>query len=146
MQNSIEKFVDTLAARRIRIHRVLAVVVTVLTLTSTTTLAGRDYSDIDTDLMRMMDDTIKSLEPYLSARNAAAGVDGAQLLQDGLKWTEDYFLAKGTAPDAVQLAQEGQRHASAVLKALASQDFSGAIEATRQTQKACRNCHDIYKP
>jgi hypothetical protein len=108
--------------------------------------AAVDISDIDDDLMRSMDDSIKALEPYLTAHNAKAGVEDAQVLQDGLKWTEQYFAAKGGAEDAVKWAQEGQEHSAAILRSLQANDFDAAIESARATAKTCHACHDAYKP
>jgi hypothetical protein len=105
-----------------------------------------DYSDFDDDLMRSMDDAIKDLEPVISAGNAQVAAEDANLLLDGLRWTESYFAAKGGAGDAVKFAQEGQGLTSEVLRLLSVKDLSGAAAQARVLSKSCRSCHDVYKP
>ncbi len=104
-----------------------------------------DVTGVDTLLMQDMDASAKELEPLIGARNAPAAAKAVTFLNDGLKWTENYFAAQG-ASDAVQFARDGQQRAATVLSALSGNDFAGAATAARALTKTCRACHDVYRP
>lgn len=109
-------------------------------------LADIDTSDVDSYLMQDMETALKDLEPVLVAGNADAALADAEVLRDGLQYTYDYFVAKGNAEDAVEIAAEGQETIARVFTALRSKDLQAAIAAARDTAKNCKACHDIYKP
>jgi len=109
------------------------------------TVAEIDLSDFDDDLMKTMDETNKYLEPDINAKNAKSAREGIDVLQQGLKWTEDYFANK-SIDDAVKLAQKGQQHIGEIRQALDGNDFDKAAAASRELTKNCRACHDLYKP
>ena len=55
----------------------------ILLISLTTASAGEvDLSDFDDDLMRGMEDSIKSFEPNIAARNKARALADAQILWD----------------------------------------------------------------
>ncbi len=108
--------------------------------------ADIDLSDFDDDLMRSMDDSIKDLEPVIAAGNVQGAADDVKVLQDGFKWTEEYFTHKGNTADAVGFARKSEELTLAVQKALAAKDLAGAGAAARALSKSCRTCHDVYKP
>ena len=110
------------------------------------TLADVDTSDVDAYLMQDMEDALKNLEPVLTAGNADSALADAQVIRDGLKYTYDYFVAKGSADDAVRIAAEGQVTIERVFDALDKKDLDAAIAASRDVGKNCKACHDIYKP
>jgi hypothetical protein len=105
-----------------------------------------DLTDFDDDSMRDMDDANKDLQPVLGARNAAAALADAQVIQTVLKQTETYFTKKGGTENAVKIAQQGEAAIAAVVDAVHKSDFDTAAGAARDTTKNCRACHDIYKP
>jgi hypothetical protein len=117
-----------------------------LALLSTAASATPDFGDIDSDLMRGMEDAIKDLEPVLGAGNLDSALADAEVLRDGLQWVEQYFVTKGGVEDGVTIAQEGRAVVARLLDQLAAKNIPGAIEAARSTAKNCRSCHDIYKP
>lgn len=51
------------------------------------------------------DDSIKGLEPVIAAGNVEGATDDVKVLQDGFKWTEEYFIHKGNTDDAVGFAR-----------------------------------------
>ncbi len=108
--------------------------------------ADIDLSDFDDDLMRSMDDSIKDLEPVIGAGNTQGAGDDTKVILDGLKWTEEYFAAKGNTADAVGFARKAEDLTLAVQKALAAKDTEGALTAARTLSKSCKTCHDVYKP
>ena len=67
-----------------------------------------DLTDFDDDSMRDMDDANKDLQPVLGAKNAAAALSDAQLIQSVLKETETWFSKKGGTDTAVKIAQDGE--------------------------------------
>src|SRR5262245_17722181 len=115
-------------------------------LTATVSLAEIDVSDFDEDVMKAMDDSNKTLQPDIAGKNVQAALEGIELIQQGLQWTEEYFAHKGTAPDGVKFAQEGKEYAAQVLAAVNAGDFEKAGAAARDLTKNCKACHEIYKP
>jgi hypothetical protein len=115
-------------------------------LSAGTALVSLDLTDFDDDLMHDMDDATKDLEPVLGAQNADAAKNDAQILQNGFKWTENYFVKKGNTADAVKIARGGAELIAAVLKSVGNGDFPAAAAAARDAAKTCRACHDVYKP
>jgi hypothetical protein len=105
-----------------------------------------DLADFDDDSMRDMDDANKDLQPVLGAKNAAAALSDAQLIQSVLKETETWFSKKGGTDTAVKIARDGEASVAEVIAAIGRQDFDAAATAARATAKNCRSCHDIYKP
>lgn len=117
-----------------------------IVLLAKTAIAGPDFNDIDSDLMRGMEDAIKDLEPVLSAGNLASAQADAKVLRDGLQYVEQYFSAKGGVDDGVAIARDGRVIVDELVAHLDAKNASSAIEAARKTAKNCRSCHDIYKP
>ena len=90
-------------------------------------------TDFDTLLMQDMDATVKDLEPLIGGRNAAEATDAVAFLEQGLEWTEQYFLSKGVA-DGAKLARDGKQRAQAARAALAANDF-GSGDAGRARRR-----------
>lgn len=109
-------------------------------------MAAIDLSDFNDDVMRAMDDANKDLQPYISASNVQAARDSALVLEEGLKWTEEYFAAKPDAADAVRFAKESLAINAAVLQALEAKDLPRAAERALALSHECKTCHDVYKP
>jgi hypothetical protein len=105
-----------------------------------------DLHGYDDDLMRDLDKSIKYFEPDITAGNASNALDDAAVLQEGFKYTLDYFSKKSDADDAVQISKDGLNHVTAAIKAVSENNFETAAEGARGAAKACRACHDIYKP
>lgn len=105
-----------------------------------------DLRDYDDELMRDLDRTIKYFEPDINARNVEGAREDAEILQDGFRYTEDYFAKKGSAEDAVKISRQGLNLIDTALKALDESDFDAAAVSARETARTCRACHDIYKP
>ncbi|MBL1256051.1 MULTISPECIES: hypothetical protein [Methylocystis] len=114
-------------------------------LVSAPVIAAIDLRDYDNDLMRDLDKTVKYFEPDITAKNADAAKEDAQVLLDGFKYTEDYFAKKG-ADDAVEISRKGVKLISAVLASVDSNDFDAAASAARGAPDLCKSCHEIYKP
>ncbi len=105
-----------------------------------------DLRDYDDELMRDLDRTIKFFEPDITARNVEGAREDAEVLEEGFRYTEDYFSKKGNADDAVEISQKGLQSVAAALDALNANDFDKASASAREAAGTCRACHDIYKP
>jgi hypothetical protein len=105
-----------------------------------------DLKDYDDDLMHDIDRVIKYFEPDIAGHSADAARDDAAELRRGFIYTEDYFSKKGNTQDAVEISRQGLASLDRVLKNLDAENFDAAEEAARDVAKACRTCHDIYKP
>jgi cytochrome c556 len=108
--------------------------------------AALDTSDIDTLLMQDMESSVKRLEPLIGAKDIVAATRAVGVLAEGLEYVEGYFTAKENAADAVQFARTGRQRAADVSASLDAGDFAAAAEAARGLAKACRTCHDAYRP
>jgi hypothetical protein len=108
-------------------------------------VAAIDLHDYDNDLMRDLDKTIKYFEPDLTAQNADAAKEDAQVLLDGFRYTEGYFAKKG-AQDAVEISRKGVKVIGDVIADVDSNNFEAAAAAARQAPELCKSCHDLYKP
>jgi hypothetical protein len=121
-----------------------AALVMLVTLASAAT--NIDLTDFDDDVMKNMDDTVKSLDSDIAGRNVKSAQADAGTVRDGLRWAEEYFARKGNVADAVQLAKQGQELAADVAKSAAMNDFDAALTSYDSLMKTCRRCHDAYKP
>ena len=117
-----------------------------LLVTLASAAANIDLTDFNDDIMRNMDDTVKTLDSDLAGHDGKSAQTDARVIQDGLHWAEDYFTRKGNVADAVQLAKRGEDLASDVAKSAASNDFDAALASYDSLVKTCRRCHDAYKP
>ena len=105
-----------------------------------------DYKDYDDELMKTLEQTVKYFEPDVGGENLPGIAEDAGILNDGFKYTEQYFTKKGNYPDAVRWSKEGQAYIAAVLKNVQDKNFDAAAEAARGATQSCKNCHDVYKP
>jgi len=108
--------------------------------------ADVDLADFDDERMEAMDDTTKAIDAVIAGRDPSIAPFDLQTLLADLKWTESYFAGKGTAPDAVDLAQKAQLSVTAIGDALAKSDYDTAFNEFRALKRSCRSCHDVYKP
>jgi len=108
--------------------------------------AAIDLSDFDDDVMRAMDDSFKDLEPVLGAGDATAAKNDIDVLLEGYQWTDDYFVKKTGADDAVKIARDGRALIQRAQAAINNNDLTGASALARDTAKNCKSCHDLYKP
>ncbi|WP_363352017.1 hypothetical protein [Methylocystis echinoides] len=122
-----------------------SVVALVALASSAPVLAAIDLRDYDNDLMRDLDKTIKYFEPDITAKNADAAKEDAQILLDGFKYTENYF-SKKNAEDAVEISRKGVKVISDVIARVDGGDFDAAAAAAREAPQLCKSCHDLYKP
>jgi hypothetical protein len=108
--------------------------------------AAIDLSDFDKNTMMDVDDANKELESAIAGKEAQAVIANAQFIRDSLHWAEGYFEKKGGAADAVKWARDGHESAAAIVKSAGEGNFDAAAEAYNALRRACKSCHDVYKP
>jgi cytochrome c556 len=59
---------------------------------------------------------------------------------------EGFWTKRGNAPDGVQLSQQAQEAAGAVLKAIEAKDFDAASAQSIAITRTCTACHRLYRP
>lgn len=102
-------------------------------------------TELDMDLMQTIEDTNKSLASNIATENGPGSTADAKELQALFGKVEVHFVAKGDAPDAVELSRKSKDLAGAILKSVADKDFSTASGAATDLSRACRTCHTFYK-
>lgn len=118
----------------------------VVLLMSGVVFASIDLSDFDKNTMEDVDDANKELESALAGKETETVVANAEFIRDSLQWAEGYFEKKPSAAEAVKLARQGRELAAAIAKAAAEGNFDAAGEAYTSLRRACKSCHDAYKP
>jgi hypothetical protein len=113
---------------------------------SSAVLASIDLSDFDKNTMQDVDDANKELESALTSQEKQVAVANAEFIRDSLHWAEGYFDKKGNAVDAVKLARQGRELADAVAKSAGEGKFDAALDSYSSLKRACKSCHDAYKP
>jgi hypothetical protein len=108
--------------------------------------AGIDLSDFDKNTMQDVDDANKELESAIADRETDTVIANAAFIRDSLQWAEGYFEKKGGAADAVKLARDGRESAAAIARSAGEGNFDAAAEAYTALRRACKGCHDVYKP
>jgi ribosomal protein L9 len=102
-------------------------------------------AELDMDLMQTIEDTNKSLASNIALKNAKASTDDAQELVKLFGVVEAHFVAKGDAPDAVDLSRKSKTYAQDIIKAVGAQQFDAATDSATNISRACRSCHTFYK-
>ncbi|WP_245300056.1 hypothetical protein [Methylocystis bryophila] len=105
-----------------------------------------DYRDYDDDLMRDLERTVKFFEPDITAQNADAALEDAEVLAGGFRYTEDYFRRKPGTEDAVEISRKGGKLIAEARASIGKADFEAAAATAREATTVCKSCHDIYKP
>ena len=108
-------------------------------------LCAADAVDVDSDLMRSIDDTAKSLDSEVAQRDVKAALADARSLVETFARVESHYGQKPETADAVGFAHHTQELAAQALKAIAAQDFDAAGELVNQLTRSCKACHEVYK-
>ena len=113
---------------------------------SSAVFASIDLSDFDKNTMQDVDDANKELESALASKEKQVAVANAEFIRDSLHWAEGYFDRKGNAADAVKLARQGREFADSIAKSAGEGNFDAAMDSYSSLRRACKSCHDAYKP
>ena len=102
-------------------------------------------TELDTDLMQSIDDTNKSLSSNIALKDAKAATTDSKELNDMFNKVEAYFVNKGGAGDAVELARKSKDLTQQIAHAVDQHDFDSASNSATALSRNCRTCHTFYK-
>jgi hypothetical protein len=102
-------------------------------------------AELDMDLMQAIEDTNKSLASNIAMKDQKASTSDAKELEQMFSKVETYFVEKGDAPDAVDLAKKSKDLSLEIVKSVTAQDFDTATNAATTISRNCRACHTFYK-
>ncbi len=106
-----------------------------------------NLDEFDSDAMRAMDDAFKDLEPVLGASNTTAAKEDLAALQEGYRWTLEYFTEQEKeGKDGIEILKAGSKLLDEIDARLNNRDFTGAVAKSRDLRANCKSCHDKYKP
>lgn len=110
-----------------------------------TTSVKSAQAELDMDLMQAIEDTNKSLSSNIAIKDQKASTSDAKELEQMFSKVETYFVEKGDAPDAVDLAKKSKELSLEIVKSVTAQDFDTATDAATTISRNCRTCHTFYK-
>ena len=119
---------------------------TILVLAAQLVALGAVFAmDVDSDLMRGIDDTTKSLDSDVAQKDAKAAAAEARELVETFAKVESHYAEKSDTSDAAGFARKAQGYAADAVKAIDASDFDAAAEAVDKLTHSCKSCHDVYK-
>ena len=95
-------------------------------------------TELDMDLMQTIEDTNKSLASNIATQNAPGSTSDAKELQALFGKVEAHFVAKGDAPDAVELSRKSRELSEAIVKSVGAKDFGTASDSATTLSRTCR--------
>jgi len=101
--------------------------------------------EVDSDLMRNIEDTTKSLDSNLSLKDAKSASAEAKELAALFAQVEEFYTRKGDAADAVGFSRKTHDLAEEVLKAIDAGDYGTASTSVVALTRSCKSCHEVYK-
>jgi len=101
--------------------------------------------DVDGELMRGIDETVKSLDSDLAGKEAKAASAEARQLAETFAKVESHYAEQAQTADAAGFAHRAQTYAADTLKAIDAGDFDAAAQALDKLAHSCKSCHAVYK-
>jgi hypothetical protein len=101
--------------------------------------------ELDTDLMHAIEDTNKSLSSNIALNDAKASTSDSKELNQMFEQVESFFVKKGGAENAVELAKKSKDLTIDIVKAVDAKNFDSASSAATALSRTCRTCHTFYK-
>ncbi|MES2626128.1 MAG: hypothetical protein V4628_12670 [Pseudomonadota bacterium] len=98
------------------------------------------------ELMEKVEFNANELQTSIVFEDVDAGVQLATELRDAFSKIEGFFAEWGYANDAVEYSQQYQARAEKIIASLKEKNFTGASDQALEFTKACKACHDNYKP
>jgi len=95
--------------------------------------------------MHAIEDANKSPASNIATRQAAPASTDAKELTERFAKVEAYYVAKGDAADAVELAQKSRGLTAQTLQSLSAKDFDAATNSATALSRTCKTCHNFYK-
>jgi hypothetical protein len=105
----------------------------------------RSAEELDVDLMHEIEDTNKSLASNIALKDAKASGSDAKSLAEAFATVESYYVKKGDAPDAVELAKKSKELSAQIEESVSKNDFGTATDTATRISRNCKTCHSFYK-
>lgn len=102
-------------------------------------------ADLDVDLMQAIEDANKSLSSNVALKNNKAATADAKELTQMFEKVEAFFVQKGGAENAVDLAKQSKGLAIEIVNSVAANNFEAATNSATTLSRTCRTCHTFYK-
>jgi len=97
------------------------------------------------DLMQNIEDANKSLSSNIALANKQAAGDDAKELARMFQEVETFFVHKGDAANAVDLARQSRELSAEIVALVATGKFEVATDKATTLSRTCRTCHTFYK-
>jgi hypothetical protein len=97
------------------------------------------------DLMQNIEDANKSLSSNIALANKQAAGDDAKELARMFQEVEAFFVHKGDAANAVDLARQSRELSAEIVQLVATGKFEVATDKATTLSRTCRTCHTFYK-
>ena len=101
--------------------------------------------ELDVDLMQGIEDTNKSLASNIATRDARTASAEAKELTEAFAKVESFYVGKGDAPDAVELARKSKALTGEIARLVEAGNFEAATNAATDLSRTCKTCHNFYK-
>jgi hypothetical protein len=100
---------------------------------------------LSVDLMQTIEDTNKSLASSIALKDGKRASSDAKELTEMFAQVEAFYVKKGDAPDAVDLAKKSRELSGQVLRSVSANDYGGATDLATNLSRTCKTCHNFYK-
>ena len=123
-------------------RRALVVLGALLALAGT---ARSDQAELDTDLMHSIEDSNKSLASNIAIKEGKGASSDAKELAEMFAQVEAFYVKRGDAADAVELAKKSRALSAQILQSVSTSDFGAATDSATTLSRTCKTCHNYYK-
>jgi len=123
-------------------RRALVVLGALLALAGT---ARSDQAELDTDLMHSIEDSNKSLASNIAIKEGKGASSDAKELAEMFAQVEAFYVKRGDAADAVELAKKSRALSVQILQSVSTSDFGAATDSATTLSRTCKTCHNYYK-
>jgi hypothetical protein len=96
--------------------------------------------------MQRTEKRMLSVQRNLKSGNADAAIADATELRELYQKMEDFFAHRDDAIDAVKQSHDGVALLGRVIDSTTVHDYDAALTSAISVSKACRDCHNQYKP
>src|SRR5678815_2352434 len=100
---------------------------------------------LDEFVMETIEEASKGLTSSIAQHDGAAAANEAQTLDSLFAQVEEYFVARGDAPDGIEMSRRSRALISTVNQAVAAGDFDAAANGATELARNCKSCHRRYK-
>jgi hypothetical protein len=101
--------------------------------------------ELDTDLMQTIEDVNKRMSSNIALKDIEAAKSDSKELTELFDKVESFFLKKGNAENAVELAKKSKGLTIEIVKAIESKNFTLASDSATALSRTCKTCHTFYK-